>query len=133
MEDNAKLVIEIAEPIMLWLIRWAAMLPSRYLVGKDGQTPIERRRGRKCGIEVFPYGETVWYKELRESKARKNQLESEHKEGIWLGHSRSSNEAIIGTLDGIVRAYSIHRKAEGEKMGPGKDTSSQGNSTAAES
>ena len=69
----------------------------------------------KCGIEAIPYGETVWYKELRESKGRKNQLESEHKEGVWLGHSRSSNEAIIGTPEGIVRAYSIHRKPLGER------------------
>ena len=79
LEDKANMNIETAEPAMLWLIRWAAMLPSRYLVGKDGQTPIERRRGRKCGIEVFPYGETVWYKELRDTKDRRNQLETSTK------------------------------------------------------
>ena len=91
------------------------MLPSRYLVGKDGQTPIKRSRGRKCGIEVIPFGETVWYKELRETKERRNQLESEFKEGIWLGHSRNSNEIIIGTPDGVVKAYSVYRKALGER------------------
>ena len=28
-------------------------------------------------------------------------------EGIWLGHARSSNEAVIGTSEGVVRAYDV--------------------------
>ena len=31
--------IEADEPVMSWLIRWAAMSVSRFLVGKDGKTP----------------------------------------------------------------------------------------------
>ena len=92
-------------PIMLWLIRWAAMLPSRYLKGKDGCTPYERRRGRKCEVPVVPFGETVWYKRIREGKVHKNKMESEWEEGVWLGHHRNTNEMVIGTSKGVVRAY----------------------------
>ena len=59
-------------------VRWAAMMVSRFLVGKDG-------------------------------KERANKLESEWREGLWLEHSRRSNEAIIGTREGVVRAYVVKR------------------------
>ena len=58
--------LEEASTLMQWAIRWAAMLSSRFATGKDGRTPYERRRGRPCRIPAVPFGEQVWYKELRE-------------------------------------------------------------------
>jgi hypothetical protein len=102
-------------PIMLWLIRWAAMIPSRFLKGKDMKTPYERRRGRKCDIPVVPFGETVWFKRIRDGKTHKDKMESEWEEGIWLGHHRESNEVIVGTSDGVLRAFTVERKPIGER------------------
>ena len=34
---------------------------------------------------------------------------------MWLGHTRSSNEVLIGTKTGVIRAYSIGRKEEGQR------------------
>ena len=42
----------------------------------------------------------------RPGKERANKLESEWREGLWLGHSRRSNEAIIGTREGV-RAHAV--------------------------
>ena len=95
-----------------WMVRWAAMMVSRFLVGKDGLTAYERRRGRKCRIPVVAFGKKVWYKEIRPGKERANKLESEWREGLWLGHSRRSNEAVIGTRAGVVRAYAVKRMDE---------------------
>ena len=64
---------------------------------------------------MIPFGETVWYRQLREGKSRKEKLLSEWYEGIWLGHAMDSNETLIGTDQGVVRAYSIIRKEEGSK------------------
>ena len=50
------------EPIMPWLLRWAAMTLSRFGKGKDGKTPCERQKGRKCDMEVVPFGEIVWHR-----------------------------------------------------------------------
>ena len=61
------------------MIRWAAMLVSRYMVGKDGRTAYERRRGRRCRLKLATFGEKVWYKEAREHKERKYKLETEWK------------------------------------------------------
>ena len=54
--------VEPDEPIMPWLIRWAAMAVSRYAPGKDEKTPYERQLGRTCDIEIVPFGETVLYR-----------------------------------------------------------------------
>ena len=115
LEYYANMQLKCDDVITLWMIRWSAMLCSRYLVGKDGLTAYERRRGRKCRVPVVAFGEKVWYKELRTGKARKNKFDSEWQEGIWVGHHRESNEAIIGTTGGFVRAYAIKRRSENER------------------
>ena len=64
-EEKAKMALECNEAIVMWMIRWAAMLVSRFLVGKDGRTAYERLRGRTCKAVVVPVGEKVWYKRIR--------------------------------------------------------------------
>ena len=112
LEEKAKMQLKPDDTIVFWMVRWAAMLCSRYLVGKDGRTAYERRRGRRCKIPVVAFGEKVWYKKLRETKERKDKFQSEWEEGLWLGHARNSNEAVIGTREGMVRAYAIRRQDE---------------------
>ena len=109
-EEKAGVEIGGTDPILHWAVRWAAMVCSRYLVGVDGKTGWERRRGRKCRVPVCLFGENVWYKEIRKSKNKKHHLETEEREGIWLGHARSSNEVYIGTRNGVVRAYTVKRR-----------------------
>ena len=43
-------------------------------------------------------------------RSKKKKFNSEWEEGVWLGHARSSNEIIIGTGEGVVRAYAIQRQ-----------------------
>eukprot|EP00974_Lingulodinium_polyedra_P097698 9470319-Lingulodinium_polyedra.AAC.1 len=85
------------------------------MVGKDGRTAYERRRGRRCKLQLAVFGERVWYREVREQKERKEKFATEWKEGVWLGHTRNSNESIIGTKDGVVRAYAVRRQDEAER------------------
>ena len=110
LEDKAQVQLEPGDIVVQWMIRWAAMLVSRYMVGKDGRTGYERRRGRKCKIPVVAFGEKVWYREARDTKERKDKFCSEWREGLWLGHARNSNEIIVGTTEGVVRAYAIKRQ-----------------------
>ena len=119
-EHKANIKIEQDDIIVPWMVRWSAMMISRYMVGKDGKTGYERRRGRRCKIPVVPFGETVWYKQVRENKDRKDKFNSEWEEGVWLGHARNSNEAVIGLSDGVVRAYAIKRQDEGNRWQPEK-------------
>ena len=99
--------------IMQWLVRWAAMLHSRFRKGNDGKTAYQRQKGRKCMTEVVPFGEKVHYRKLDDSERKK--LESLWEEGVWLGHTRSSNETLIGTKEGVVRAWAVKRMSEEER------------------
>ena len=84
LEYYANMQLKCDDVITLWMIRWSAMLCSRYLVGRDGLTAYER--ARKCIVPLVAFGEKVRYKELRTGKARKNKFDSAWQEGIWVGH-----------------------------------------------
>ena len=58
-EDKADMTINSDGVISLWMVRWAAMMVSRFLVGKDGRTAYERRRGRRCKVAVIPFGKSL--------------------------------------------------------------------------
>ena len=115
MEDRAKIKIESQDVILQWLVRWVAMAHSRFSVGSDGKTAYERQTGKKCKMEVVPFGEKVMYKRLDDKGDKNNKLESNWEDGIWLGHARRSNEVIIGTKEGAVRAWAVRRRAEGDR------------------
>ena len=76
-EDKTGQEIESDCVVMLWLVRWAAMLYSRFKIGTDGKTSYERQKGRKRRQEVIPFAEKVLYKKLKESGIRKQILESQ--------------------------------------------------------
>ena len=45
-EGNTKVKLKCDDVIIQWMIRWAATMVSRYMVGQDGRTSYERRRSR---------------------------------------------------------------------------------------
>ena len=102
------------------------MAYSRYKLGADGKTPCERQKGRKCILEVVPFGEFVRYKQLGETPQERKSLESSWFEGVWLGHARGSREALVGTKDGVVRAWTVRRMPEGERWDAEAITEMQG-------
>ena len=115
LEEKANVKLQATDPILQWLIRWVAMAYSRYKLGADGKTPYERQKGRMCVLEVVQFGEFVRYKQLGETSQERKSLECSWFEGVWLGHSRGSSEALVGTKDGVVRAWTIRRMPEGER------------------
>ena len=114
-EDTTGTKLMSQDVIVMWMIRWSAMALSRFQVGSDGKTAYEQRKQRKCKLEVGPIGERVWYKQIRAGKNRKDKFESEERDGIWLGHTRSSNGFLIGTKEGVVRAYTVTRRPGEER------------------
>ena len=50
-EEKAGITMETQSNLVQWMVRWAAMITSRFLMGKDGLTGYERRRGRKNEIK----------------------------------------------------------------------------------
>jgi len=77
-------------------------------------------------LEVVPFGELARYKKLGETSQERKSLESSWNEGVWLGHARGSSESLVGTKDGVVRAWTIRRIPEEERWGPESITEMQG-------
>ena len=102
--------LETKHPAIPWMVEHSAALLNRFEVSHDGKTAYERRKQRRCRLEVVHFGERAWYKQIRDGKGRKDKFESEERTCIWLGHARTSNEVLIGTADGVVRAYSVSRR-----------------------
>ena len=70
-EENAGVTLGSSDAIVQWLVRWSAMVPSRFLIGKDGKTAYERRRGRTCTTPTELFGEKMWFKELKSKPTRR--------------------------------------------------------------
>ena len=85
------------------------------MVGKNGRTAFERRRGRKCRIPTAQFGEKVWWRMERRKTDRGNRMESEWRTGIWLGHNRDTNESWIGIKEKAVKAWAVRRMDEEER------------------
>lgn len=101
--------------IYQWVTRWAAMAYNRFQQGCDGRTASQHQTGRICRSEATPFGENLLYRESQPQGEHKELMEIEWREGIWLGHMRSSQEVLIGTPEeggvGLVRK-AINRLAE---------------------
>ena len=95
--------MEVDEPIMPWLIRWAAMALSRFQLGRDNKIPYERQRGRRCEVLVVPFGETVLYRKHEVARGSHQALEEKWGKGVWLGHTRNTSEVLVATDAGIAK------------------------------
>ena len=91
------------------------MLLSIFKVGEDGKTAYQRQTGKRCITEVVPFADIVWYRELQASGDRKRSLATKWKTGVWLGHARNSAEVLVGTPDGVVRAWAVRRRPAEER------------------
>ena len=61
LENGIKCKVPGEAQIMSWLVRWAAELLSKYVVGDDGRTPYERIHKEDCVTPLVPFGEMVFY------------------------------------------------------------------------
>ncbi len=77
------------------------------------------------------FGGKVWYRQVRDTKERTDQFESEWEEGVWLGRAMDSNGTSICTSAGVLRAYAIQRMGPGGRWDGEAIQALRGNPTAA--
>ena len=100
-------------PVMAWMTEAAGQLITRYQVGHDGKTAYERSHGRRAGRPMAEFGEKVWYKVARDKAAAK--LAPRWNQGIFFLRRERSDEAVIGTRDGVLKTRSIKRMIAQER------------------
>ena len=116
LDSHIGVKLPLTHPIWTWLIEWAAATISRYHVGKDGLTSMQRRTGMSCLAQIASFGEKVLYRQL-DAKHLVDKAEPRYSEGIWVGLLPRTNECLIGTVDGVIKADSaaVKRLPEGSK------------------
>ena len=102
-------------PIFEWMVEWAATTLTRFVIRGGGKTSYERNGGRtRDNVPMAIFGERVCYFPLKTNRRDKSKLERV-REGIWLGMRMRTNEALIGTPVGVVKARTIRILPEDEK------------------
>lgn len=100
-------------PVMSWVVRWAAELSSKYVVGEDGRTHYKRIRQDECVTFPVPSGEVVMY--LQFKTVHRHKGTPAKKMGVRLRASERSEEVQIGTKYGVVKCRIVNRLDEDER------------------
>ena len=67
-----------------------------------------------CKIPIAIVGEKIWYRPMDKYKDR-SKVEANWEDGVWLGISRESNEILVGTKNGVMRAYALKQRPADER------------------
>ena len=103
-------------PIFEWMVEWAATTLTRFVIRGGGKTSYER------GLVVGPETSCPWRLSesvcvnlpLKTNRRDKSKFER-MREGIWLGMRMRTNDALIDTPAGVVKARTIRILPEDEK------------------
>ena len=101
--------VDPAHVCLPWLIRHAAAVITRFQVGQDGRTGFQRLRGRPFRRDIAEFGECVLYLIL--DSVGEEKYNSRWRTGVFLGVQDSTNEVILGTPEGCVKARTIRRRS----------------------
>ena len=92
-----------------WLVEYAAVLINRGQVGKDGKTAYERLKGKPASLPGMQFGEKMLWRTNVPARDRKNRMDSQTSEGIYLGQRTVSGECLVGSSEGVFRPRTVYR------------------------
>ena len=110
LETNYEFKIPSDHPILPWLVSFASSMLNRCEIGIDGRTSYERLKGKRYLKALPQIGEFVYYLPVRTSNTHMNKLEPKFLDGIFVGIQDQSDEVLVGTSDGVVKARSYRRR-----------------------
>ena len=80
-----------------------------------GYTAVQIIRGSKAARAIAVFGEKVQYMPLKLSSHQRGNMADNYVDGIFLGMRLRSDEIIIGTEKGVVKARSVRRRVASEQ------------------
>ena len=84
-------------------------LRNRFVVRSSGRTPFEELTISKFQSPLLNFAEAVLAKE---SGTQEGKLGSPWDLGIWLGRSTRTNEHLVSTRIGVIKARTVKRRPE---------------------
>ena len=91
------------------MVEYAAVLLNRGQVGADGRTAYERLKGKKASSPGMQFGERVLAKSNVASYKRKDKMDTDWYEGIFLGQRAVSGEYLVSSPSGVFRPRTVRR------------------------
>ena len=85
------------------------------MIYKDGHTAFRNITGKSFKRPVANFREKVLYMPLKTERLKMDKVEPKMKEGLWLCIRHRSDEAIIGTADGVVKARTMRRQPKDQR------------------
>ena len=82
LEAKIGMEVSMTEPIIKWMVRWAAMMRSRFRTSSGNTTAYEKQTGRRCQSEVVPFAEKVRYRKLSQPDGKNAIMSPKWEEGI---------------------------------------------------
>ena len=111
LERRLSVEIPNVHPLMSWLSEHVAWIMTIQIKGEDGKTPYQRVKGTKFAKRLVEFGEKVLYK-LPTKGPRHDatgKLAERWSYGYFLGYSRQSNDHVVWSPDGPVKARAQQR------------------------
>lgn len=116
LEARWGIVVAPEHPIYALLFELAAGMITRYVeVDHTGKTAVQIIRGSRAHRTIAQFGERVIYQRAKVSSHPRSNMEENFEEGIFLGMRLRSDEVVIGTTGGVIKARSVRRKPEAER------------------
>ena len=115
LETNLKMKLNSTLAVWPWLIEYAAQTLLYWRAsGDDGLTAIQRIRGRSTTSPRPRFGERVLYKIAKTVRLGKSEPKWQY--GIFLGTIESSDEHMLGTELGVIKARAVTAVPEGQRF-----------------
>ena len=115
-ERRLRIRLKPSDALMPWLVEHCSTLINRCRIGIDGLTAQERLKNKPNKKKMCEVAETVLYMPVMPKRDKgKDKLNPKFERGIWLGVHARSNEDIIGTPEGVLRASIVKRVPEDER------------------
>jgi len=101
-------------PVWPWLVMYASLLLNLCVVGEDGRTAYERRKGRKFKKVLPEFGECITY--LKPESVGIDKADSRWDNGVFVGLRIESGELFVMTSKGVIKVRTFARKPEEERF-----------------
>ena len=112
LEGHLGIQIGPGHPLFPWMVKWAGELLTRFVVGETGRSAYEQIKGKASTRALAKFGEKILYMPMKSTANIPAKTEEKLKEGIFLGARFKSDEIIVGTENGVLKARTIKRMTE---------------------
>lgn len=115
LEENLEEEVDLDNPVVPWMVRYAGELITRYRARQDGRSAVRKLKGYDSCQPIVEFAESVWFKALKTAHTD-SKFADRWSDGIWLGSVLGTAGSIIAAKDGYVyRAGGVKRTPPEER------------------